>query len=272
MKEFFESLKEKRQEKNISLEDIHQKSRLPLEYLEAIESGNVNVLPSGYERIYLRRYAKEAGLDVEEVLNDFDVFTGNRSPKETKPVVEKPQQVEKPSSTPPKKNVNLNNYTENLNLDRIHKVFWIALAVIIVFGAGYFTYQQYVSNKTNPELQVREIPTSRLIQEKNQEDSLATASVIAASQTDTQIPSLNIELRGVAEKTWVGEIRDDQDTTDYFISQGIIHRLQAYDRVEFRLGKANGIEIWLNGKNLGVYADHERVANFFVTREGIVRN
>jgi cytoskeletal protein RodZ len=69
VKEFYENLKKKRKEKGISLEDIHQKSRLSLDYLNAIEAGQIEKLPVGYERIYLKRYAKEVGLDEEEVLH-----------------------------------------------------------------------------------------------------------------------------------------------------------------------------------------------------------
>ena len=47
MKEFFENLKQKREEKGITLEDIHQKSRLSLVYLNAIETGEMDKLPSG---------------------------------------------------------------------------------------------------------------------------------------------------------------------------------------------------------------------------------
>lgn len=99
VKEFYENLKKKREEKGISLDEIHRKSRLSLEYLRAIEAGQIDKLPEGYERIYLKRYAKEIGLDEEEVLRDFDLLTGRiavpeqpAQPRETK----EPKKAPKP--------------------------------------------------------------------------------------------------------------------------------------------------------------------------------
>lgn len=277
MKEFFENLKQKRLEKRISLEDIQRRSRLSLEYLRAIEEGRMEKLPPGYERIYLRRYAQEIGLDVEEVLRDFDLMTGRfKQPEPLKPPPQAPKAPRRkaphpsiPKELPPK----TRSYIEGLNLDRIHKIFWISLALATLVGAGYFTYQQYIFEKYNQNIEIKEIPitelfdTSRTDAESDTTGQSLKDSVISATAGGEP---MSLELRAI-ERTWIREVRDDIDTTDYILNPGTRRSIRANRGVQLLLGKANGVEIWLNGRNLGVPGQSNTVALLTINREGITR-
>ena len=274
MKEFFENLKAKRLEKDLSLEDIHRKSRLPLMYLKAIEAGQMADLPKGYDRIYLRRYAKEIGLDEAEVLRDYDLFTGKLPPAEPAPPAPetKPDNAVKRPAPPPAQKA-IRSYTDNLNLDRLHKIFWISLAAIIIIGLGYFTIQQYQYHQSSKNLEIKEIPISQLIENETPADS-SDAVAKDSARSSVLLPQdapITIELRGVIDRTWIGEIRDGKDTTDYFITRGVRHAVTARQQVELKLGRANGVEIWLNGRNMGVADTNDVVLTLMITREGIVR-
>lgn len=60
-----------RENAGISLDDIAQRSKIPLHLLQAIEAGDFGSIPSGiYGRAYFRTYAKELGLDPDEVLRE----------------------------------------------------------------------------------------------------------------------------------------------------------------------------------------------------------
>ena len=61
-------LKQIRESMGISLEEIAQKTRIRLNYLEAIESDDENMLPSTVQkRGFLRLYAAELGINLEEL-------------------------------------------------------------------------------------------------------------------------------------------------------------------------------------------------------------
>lgn len=277
MKEFFENLKQKRLEKKISLEDIQRRSRLSLEYLRAIEEGRMEKLPRGYERIYLRRYAQEIGLDVDEVLRDYDLMSGHfkqpeplkKAPEEPKTPLRKIPRPSIPRELPPK----TRSYIERLNLDRIHKIFWISLALATLGGAGYFTYQQYVFEKYNQNMEVREIPITELLdttRSKTETDTTQPPLPNAATPVAPAGQLLTLELRALT-RTWIREVRDETDTTDYILQPGIRHSLQAARGVELLLGKADGVEIWLNGRNLGVPGQPNTIALLTITGQGIIR-
>ncbi|MCR8656326.1 helix-turn-helix domain-containing protein [Paenibacillus endoradicis] len=69
MSELGEVLKKARLEKKMSLEEIQDVTKIRKRYLEALESGDYNVLPGKfYIRAFIKNYAEAVGLDSEEVL------------------------------------------------------------------------------------------------------------------------------------------------------------------------------------------------------------
>jgi cytoskeletal protein RodZ len=62
-------LKETRLAKNLSLEEIHQATKIQKRYLEAIEEGNLDALPGHfYARAFAKSYAEAVGLDPDIVM------------------------------------------------------------------------------------------------------------------------------------------------------------------------------------------------------------
>ena len=76
MAQFYKELKELRISKEISLEDLQSKTKINIKYLEAIELGNFEVLPTPYLRLFIRAYALEIGGDDERALEQLDSFIG----------------------------------------------------------------------------------------------------------------------------------------------------------------------------------------------------
>ncbi|WP_051331221.1 helix-turn-helix domain-containing protein [Aneurinibacillus terranovensis] len=69
MSELGEVLRRARQEKGMTLYDIQEKTKIQTRYLEAIESGNFDVLPGHfYARAFLKSYAETVGLDAETLI------------------------------------------------------------------------------------------------------------------------------------------------------------------------------------------------------------
>lgn len=65
-------LREARKERQVSLEDIAKVTRVGIRYLAALEEESFDTLPADvYVRGYLRAYARELKLDVEDVMNRY---------------------------------------------------------------------------------------------------------------------------------------------------------------------------------------------------------
>ena len=62
-----------REQKKLSLEQISEELRVRLEYLEAMEYGRFDLLPSGfYRRSFLKAYAEYLKLDADQILKTLE--------------------------------------------------------------------------------------------------------------------------------------------------------------------------------------------------------
>ncbi len=67
-----QALREQREERNISLEEIASSTKIVLRYLEALENDRLDVMPGGFFiKGIIRSYAQAIGLDPEEVLGRY---------------------------------------------------------------------------------------------------------------------------------------------------------------------------------------------------------
>jgi cytoskeleton protein RodZ len=67
-------LKDQREARGLSLEDVAQRLRIRRTYLEAIEEGRFDQLPgAAYIRAFLRAYANHLGLDAEKVVTAYQL-------------------------------------------------------------------------------------------------------------------------------------------------------------------------------------------------------
>ena len=68
MAPFYEELKSLREKQGIDLEEIHNRTKINLESLKAIELGQFDILPTPYVRLFIKAYAIEIGGDTNETL------------------------------------------------------------------------------------------------------------------------------------------------------------------------------------------------------------
>ncbi|MFS0786965.1 helix-turn-helix domain-containing protein [Shouchella sp. 1P09AA] len=104
MSELGNYLKEKREEKEMSLDDLQRTTKIQKRYLVAIEEGNFDTLPGiFYARAFVKTYAEAIGLNAEEVLHTYK----NELPSTQSETVDLPSRAErtkpaKASSSPSK--------------------------------------------------------------------------------------------------------------------------------------------------------------------------
>src|SRR5690625_1157039 len=68
-----ESLREAREARNLTLDDIQEITKIQKRYLVAIEQNDFHALPGRfYARAFIKEYAQAVGLDAKELLAEFD--------------------------------------------------------------------------------------------------------------------------------------------------------------------------------------------------------
>ena len=76
MAQFYKELKELRESRKISLEEISERTKINVQYLIAIEEGDFSNIETPYLRLFLRAYAEEIGGDSQRALEQLDSFMG----------------------------------------------------------------------------------------------------------------------------------------------------------------------------------------------------
>jgi cytoskeletal protein RodZ len=262
-------LRQAREAKELSLEDVEAKTRIRQRYLSALESGDWDDLPSPVAaRGFLRTYATFLGLDSDEIAaKTQEVLNDNAGTS--------------PSATPNSdyRPINLDIYYGSAKRSRWQKrALRLALILIPLLVAGYLFYQ-YGLPYLQTALIEKDIITATVAVELPPEGK-AKAPVIAATntavpalptQTSTSAPeptatptptpttqpsptpaSTNIiQLTVRATQTaWVRVVADGEVLVESLQDPGYEQHFSAKKRMEFLTGNAGGMQLELNGEVL----------------------
>lgn len=100
MDELGHILREARETKGLTLQEVQEETRINIRYLEALENGDYDRLPTPvHVRGFLRNYARFLGLDPQPLLDRYE-YGQNNKPKKIEPIVEQTA-VSGPLKEPP---------------------------------------------------------------------------------------------------------------------------------------------------------------------------
>ncbi|WLR53208.1 DUF4115 domain-containing protein [Bacillus tianshenii] len=72
LSELGQRLKQAREEKNLTIDGLQEKTKIQKRYLHAIEEGNFSVMPGNfYARAFIKQYAEAVGLDSEALFDEY---------------------------------------------------------------------------------------------------------------------------------------------------------------------------------------------------------
>lgn len=84
-----ELLKTQRENLGLSIDDIYEHTRINPEFIKVLEADQFEFLPIAYARLFLKTYAKELNLDVQDILFRFERSVA--LPRERPPVPSSPE-------------------------------------------------------------------------------------------------------------------------------------------------------------------------------------
>ena len=249
MTEFYKDLKTIRTEKGIELEKIHERTKISLSALHAIEKGKFDQLPYTYVRLFIRAYAVEIGVDPEDVLNDLDVYLGNKTlpkKKDNKSVVK--FKIEEKKSTPDakiKKNQISKRPSISIRSDIIKSIFVIAtllFALYIILSINRDT--EDFNTKTSYESEFEE--------EGPISDQMLDEGYIKISETKqalkTSAPySINLT---TDQRLWYEITTDDLLSSEQVLPAGDNHLHRFNSAINIKFNQTLGLNLYLNGSTI----------------------
>lgn len=254
-------LKNEREKQQKTLREISIATKISRKVLEAIEEDRYDLLiPSAYARGFLKLYAKELGLDPDEVVKLYA-----KELKELKK--EMPQNESKKQPPPP--------------LIASKYAYIVPAVIFLVVLIVYFSYKEESPEKKTAEQRIGpEASTTSVVavvarktarEDIAPEEDSDAKQVVPAGPVEFQ-PDENRDNIGemstaftvkfvARELTWMKIIVDDKEPFEVMLRSGEAYRKTAGESMQIRIGNGGGLSMFFNDIPLGVLGEEGKPLN-----------
>lgn len=282
LKKFGEELKSLREKKAISLNEIHDKTRIDAKYLSEIENGNFDVLPEVYIRAFLRKYANMIEAEEEDIISMYEIAKGEGSEeidqKKLKKIELDKVSDEKPTETYDDLEKEVTEKQEKTTDDKNKNIVLLGTFVLISLIV-VILYLFFFSNSS--EEIIVEKPIDEIVSEKTEIQSEPKVNVTekksgfkTQNKTSKFAPiavphdSLNLRINAI-DTAWMRITIDNKFGDEFTLNPHLSKMLKAKTNFKLLIGNAGGVELYLNGKKLPRFGKKGEIKNISVDSSGI---
>ena len=296
-KELGKLLRKARLAKKWRFRDLEQRTKINVTFIKAMENGDFDFLPKPYVKAFIRAYATEVELDVQEVIKHFEAsHPETQSPsaatrkkqnniEANKKDIKEPIQISKESPAISKPETELNSVNKKTSskesaqavttvpskkaprcILRQHRstIFFsvllgLLLTIIVTIYLKYGRYYFFPQRK-----EVKKISIFEAAKE------LQTAPKPDSSITPLELTKASLRVRA-QKTTWMRVIKDGVDTLEFLFQPGDKMKLEAQHSLKLKIGRADGLMLWVNGDSIGVLGPGGKIVDpLLITPAGIV--
>jgi transcriptional regulator with XRE-family HTH domain len=269
-------LKRCREAKGLSVNELANRTKISANFVENFENGQFQFLPEVYIRAFLKTIALEVGLDTEVILRQYANAVHKPAQQKAKVTLKPSMEKHEPKQPPPVKKKELHTIIEsiekplekikieppqfindlkNISLDskKTGPLIIGAVGIILLL----FIFFALPKNEKKIKAESPELPQT--IQN--------IPSVEQGSQSKkAEVQTLTVK---ALQNTWLRIVFDDSVADEATFNPGDIRSWQSHDKFYLRIGNVGGVELILNGKNLGPPGQGPQIANLKVDENGI---
>ncbi len=260
MGELGKKLREAREAKGLSLEQVEEETKIVSSYLQALEEEEFERLPAPvYVKGFLRNYASYLGLDPQEVLS---LYSASAAPTPVTPTISVLDEPLVPSFQLP------------------WRPLILVLVAVALASAGWWSYQRYSSQGwfswKRPFARATATPTA--VPATPSPTPLPPTPTLTSSPTptatSTPVPTptlagLELSIEIVGQRSWLLVQADDQRVFMGILEPGAKYTWTARERIVLRSGWAGAVQITLNGQPLGLLGGPGEVVEKEWTAPGV---
>jgi cytoskeletal protein RodZ len=229
MESIGQRLKKKRQEKKLTLEQVHKATKIHHKVLAALEQDRAQeFLSPVYIKSFLKLYSKFLGLDSESIVKEYTQIAG---------IPQEPQfQLSASRNGVP--------FRKNWLANSVFFIFLIA-ASLVVYLSLRGIFKRHLPKLSGPALPSESAPRT-VLPAQRRSPKVDTAS---RPKQSVRVDELNLVLKANAD-TWIQLKCDGKIVFQNVLTKGNIESWRAKDKIEMWVGNAGGLELELNGKKL----------------------
>ncbi len=277
-------LKEARQAKGLTLDIVHEATKIPLDALKAIEEGySVRMLTPFYFKGFIKIYAEFLGLDVAQVFEHY----GLDQKQPVKPSVPIGKMVLKDTQPNPFA-VFAKSVMTPANLMGMFKFIVVILCIwglLKVGGCAVKAVQQWPKSKPQAKVvkpkvvkkpvakemkapeKVKAVDEELNREEKIKKEEAPTPDKVMAMSNDKD--SVELAIRA-SRDSWVQVKADGKIVLQMTMKKGAMESWTAKETIELSGKNINDLEMEVNGKHVGALGHSERRAKkVIITKDGL---
>lgn len=261
---FSKELKAKREEKNITLIDIYEKTRIDVNYLGEMEKGKFDFMPDVYVRAFIRKYADAVDFAPEDAIKMYDAALKGKTVEELS---------ETESSKSEDKSLNEDKQSEKPDYSELAKksnnqipiIIFVVIIVLVVLS--YFLFFQNGNKEIIVEPQIEEILNERKVVEDTPRFEIKQENTKVVKEI-SKGDSLSLKINAI-DTAWFRIIIDNQKSDEFILNPDRSKVLMAESEINLLLGNAGGVELFLNGKNLNFSGKKGEIRNIKIDANGL---
>lgn len=251
MGELGKRFSEAREEKNITLKQVEADTKIKPRFIEAIEAENFESFPSApMARGFIRNYADYLELDTEEILALLDGENGSK------------KGLKLPQGIP---FMNLSIVRRQRTLFSADSFITLLIIIALLGSALFYVYIQYIEPAQNRLLALPSVVEYQ-VGETMATPVLQPTPTPPPTETPTPSPTPSPQYyTGVAvelvvhERSWVQILVDDAKRFEGTLEVGDKPNWAGDKRIAIRAGNGGGIEVFVNGQNMGFMGEEGQV-------------
>lgn len=260
------TLRQERERQNLSIEDIEQGTSIRAVYIEAIENGEYDKLPGTvYTKGFIKNYAKFLELDADalakEFANDIAELSAEQETAQAgaEAALNSEQSVEVKPVKPENKIIGQSIREGRRSSSNLLIVAAVVLIAALAGGAWAFLSDSDGDVATvNPPVQ----QTQPVVEPTPPVDPTPVANATPAPKND----AIEIQAR-FNNRCWTLVTVDGTVVQEGIIEGGQTLSWAGKDNITFRFGNAGAVELFQDGKSLGVPGAEGDIADKTFTRK-----
>jgi cytoskeleton protein RodZ len=296
---FGEKLKQEREKRKITLEEISYSTKIGTRMLQALEENKFNQLPGGiFNKGFVRAYSRAVGLDEDQIVADYLQASGDAPPVRTEIATRESGTRESERENHDRQNEENVRRLEAVNDSPRRSLPWGLFAAVLLIMAlvlFYWAHRQREHAKQSGKSEQSEAPAAPALTQSSsvvQNGVISTRDLSSAGATTSHPPvattqaappaalhstsptraaagefTLDIQVR---EESWVSITSDGNKIESVLMPAGSERSIHARKEAVVKVGNAGGVDFHFNGNKLATGGEYGEVKTVTFGPLGVV--
>ena len=259
MPSFGEKLKQEREKRKISLEQISSSTKIGTRMLQALEEDKFNQLPGGiFNKGFVRAYSRCVGLDEDQTVAEYLQASGDAPPPRTE--IGGPEDGERKNvAREDEENVRRLEAISDAPARQLPWGLFAAFLLVVALALSFWSHRERERTRQS----VRPAPTTATAPSPGAAGGAASGTSTgesvpsAATKTPTDLNAAPAATPGeftvvihAREDSWVTITADGKTSPSELLAAGSERSVQGRKEIIVRAGNSGGIDFRFNGKKL----------------------